>query len=772
VSGRIAILGSSLSALVVAERLSAAGHDVWIFGRRERAGGRFRGTFHDGRSFDLAALALTARSDRLAPGLSDFDVTRPGDATRFGHEVARWAAELGVPLVDLAPPTLHLADRTVLPDLLVGRGVHGLSNLAPSLRQAIAAELRLPTADTAEGALSLRALSLAHHGATIHDALIEPFVRARTGELTESLPAEAARVLGLPIYARAELLAAVDGHFTGERRQQGESTLVLRRPEQGTVRALVTALVEQLARRPRVRWIADVVERLETRGTGLVVHRADSVVSFDVWCAAASAPRLLPLLGLADAVIGPEHQVTTTVVCATVNDARSQGGWHVAVDPELPTEVVVQPALAAAPFGVTIDWGVTAIGDGELEARTANALVRLGIAADAGSVVLHGVRRTRDLRLAPTSSVVAAHAATSQALAERIPGVHRLGAASSVLQPTLDEEIVGGLAAAEAINERLGARGLRPVSFRTPYAPSVRVIEATPAVSIVLALSDDSAGHARALHALLAQGVGHVDVIAVPVGEARAAREVIDRFAAQHPELPIAVLSPLPGETVAPAMHRAVARARGRALVTLQADDLLVPTALADAMQQLDTNPLLDAVVGDRLVPEGRRTVLRTVTPGSALDLSGRVRAGVYRRVLWDRVGGWRLNALDPSRDFWVAATLAGAVGVSLGVPFVSTPDAGDRMASRMLGHDLEARAEIVIARAAAFDAHTVAVAMSVRAGWPICPLVEALPPAEILIDGLAEWGDAASIEGSIVSIARGWDAARGHAAAVPSVRK
>jgi hypothetical protein len=521
-----------------------------------------------------------------------------------------------------------------------------------------------------------------------------------------------------------------------------------------------------------VRWVADVIERLETRGTGLVVHRADSVVSFDVWCAAAGAPRLLPLLGLADAVIGPEQQVMTTVVCATVSDVLPHSGWHVAVDPELPTEVVVQPAVTATPVGVTVDWGVTAIDDDDLEARTAAALVRLGIAGDAGSVVLHGVRRTRDVRLAPTPSVVAAHAASSQALAERIPGVHRLGAASSVLQPTPDEEIVGGLAAAEAINERLGARGLRPVSFRTPYAPSVRVIDATPAVSIVLALSDNSAGHARALHALLAQGVGHVDVVAVPVGEAREAREVIDRFAAQHLELPIAVLSPLPGETVAPAMHRAVARARGRALVTLQADDLLVPTALADAMQQLDTNPLLDAVVGDRLVPEGRRTVLRTVTPGTALDLSGRVRAGVYRRALWDRVGGWRLDALDPSRDFWVAATLAGAVGVSLGVPFVSTPDAGDRMASRMLGHDLEARADIVMARAAAFDAHTMAVAMSVRAGWPICPLVESLPPAEILIDGLAEWGDAAAIEGSIVAIARGWDAARGHAATVPSVRK
>jgi hypothetical protein len=776
VAGRVAILGSSLGALVAAERLSAAGHDVWIFGRRDTAGGRYRGAVApDGQRFDLGAFALTARSDHGATPLEDFSIDRLDDAARYGAVVERWARQIDAPLIDIEAPVLHVATGRAIPDFLLSRSLTGVGALPESVRNAIVADLRMPDEPAhvaIANARSLRERSLIHFGATLLEACVEPLVYAMTGERTESLAPDAARHLGLYVPPPGELLAAADGRFSGERRQYSDGKMLYRRPAAGTIAQLVHSVMQQLDARPRVRWIGDVMERIETRGTGLVVHVADGVLSFDAWCAALGPARLLPLLGVADAVISPAPVAPATIVGIVVRDPLSEIPLHVAVDTALPVRVAMHRSQSSSgAVCATLDWGISAPSlPDELIARSREAMCALGVAARPDDVAVVMTRRLPAAVSIPTADAIAAHELVSSTLSEIAPSIARLGPASRVLQPSIDEEIVDALAAAESLSERLLARHPGAAIGARSRASAVRVLDPSPDVSLVLVSTGMPSDHTRALHAALTQSVAQMEVVVVPIGSAEESTRVIEHFALRHPEMRITVLAPVAGDSVAQAMHRGVARARGRLLVTMGGEELLVPAVLADAIHRLDTTPELDAVFGDRLVPDGRRTVMRAADVAGPLDLSGRVRAGVVRRTLWDRVGGWRLDALDPARDFWVAAALSGAVGESLDLPLLNSPDAADRPANRMLGHDLEARAEIVVARASVFDPHTVAVAVSLRSQRPIAPLIAAASPARIILDGLTDWGEVRSVEGGLSAIARAWDAAAGHAALTSSL--
>ncbi|MCU0635404.1 MAG: hypothetical protein MUE41_11075, partial [Gemmatimonadaceae bacterium] len=540
----------------------------------------------------------------------------------------------------------------------------------------------------------------------------------------------------------------------------------LLRPHRGAMRALVRRVLDVLSTRTRVRWVPDVIERLEPRGAGVVVHLDHTVVAFDGWCAAATPDRLLLLLGHHPPSM-PRGESRATVVCATVRAEADAAPLHVALDPALPLTVAVQPMAMDGRVPVTLDWSRRAAGvpDEVIAVASREALLRLGLADRDAHIDILRVRHLHSTAAPPTPEVIDAHRRAHAALRTVAGSAVLLGAAAPAMGVSPADDLGLGLQAATRLDGTAGGHGLAPRASRTSTPRALVVEERAPRVSVLLTLSGASAGTSAALHALLAQGVRDVEVVAVPLADASRAREAIAQFGARHPELPLTMFSGTSDGSPAAWMARAVSRSRAPVLVALDADDTLVPTALADAVQRLEAEPTLDAVFGDRLVPNGGHTVLKAVPAGGALDLSGRPRAGAWRRSLWTRVGGWREGALDPSRDFWVAAALAGATGASLGVPFVATPDAGDRAASLLLGHDLAARAEIVVARAAGFDSATVAVASALRAGLPVSRLVAVERPAPILVEGFVDWGDAAAIAGSLQDLVRAWDASRRYAA-------
>ncbi|MCU0646574.1 MAG: hypothetical protein MUF00_01150 [Gemmatimonadaceae bacterium] len=762
--GRFAIIGTSLGALVVAERLSAAGHDVWLFGRPELAGGEWRGLVCDGIVFDLGAFALGHRGDRAAHAPSG-GRAHANDATIERDESATsWIEALGVSLEDLPTPILHLGDGSQIADPLMGGALWGLGALPPAVRHLIARDVRVlvaPPEPDVRSAHTLRDVLLRHFGATLVDAVFEPWVRAQVGVSSETLAPEAHRALGIALHRPEAVLAALDGRAVP---RQGAA---LRRPTSGVMHTVVQRVLDVLATRPRVRWVSDVIERLEARGAGLVVHLEHTVLSFDGWCGASSVDRLLPLLGVSVPAVTPLNaHASSTVVCATVLGDSTGVPLHVALDETLPLRASAQPVRGDGRVPVTIDWATRANAtDVAASVATREALLRLGIATQETDIDIHRVRRIQWSALRPTPDVVRARGESRARLAEVAVGAVLLGAAAGETAVSVDEDICLGLAGAARLLEVIDARGHARRTSDSPVVPSVAVRSREPRVSVLLTLTSASGEVGRALHAVLAQGLAEIEVVAVPIGETARARDAAARFAAQHPELPLSVLPVVEGLSPVEAMRRAVAHARADLLTTVGSEDALVPSALTDAVALLDEQPLLDAVIGDRLIPDGRRTVLKRVAAVRGLDGAGDPHAGVWRRALWDRVDGWRNGALDPARDFWVAASLAGAQGLALGAPFVLTPDATDRASAVLLGQDLDARAEIVVARAQGFGAVTVAIAGALRAGLPVATLIDAEAPAPILADGLRAWGDVAGIPGPLSSVARAWDAARGYAA-------
>lgn len=130
------------------------------------------------------------------------------------------------------------------------------------------------------------------------------------------------------------------------------------------------------------------------------------------------------------------------------------------------------------------------------------------------------------------------------------------------------------------------------------------------------------------------------------------------------------------GVGLAQAANQGVAAAAGRYLMRLDADDRLLPGALAAECEALGADPEVDFVYGDYdylIEPEGR-TVRKTLPPFDADELASRgefLSGGtMYRRSVFDRVGSYdeSLPTLE-SYEFLLRMLSAGLVGLHLDRP-------------------------------------------------------------------------------------------------------
>ncbi|MCF0199632.1 MAG: glycosyltransferase [Bacteroidaceae bacterium] len=185
-------------------------------------------------------------------------------------------------------------------------------------------------------------------------------------------------------------------------------------------------------------------------------------------------------------------------------------------------------------------------------------------------------------------------------------------------------------------------------------------------VSIIVAVYNMEDYLAETLRSILATTYPHFEVVVMNDGSTDGSQAIIDQFASRDSRI---VALTQDNQGVCHARNNAIRRARGAFLLPVDADDLLSPAFVEQAVAVLERRPEVKVVVpqgeffGERsglwkLPPFSRRLIARkNMIPITAL----------YRRADWERVGGYNTE-LQAREDwaFWISVLKDGGEVVQL----------------------------------------------------------------------------------------------------------
>jgi glycosyltransferase involved in cell wall biosynthesis len=190
-------------------------------------------------------------------------------------------------------------------------------------------------------------------------------------------------------------------------------------------------------------------------------------------------------------------------------------------------------------------------------------------------------------------------------------------------------------------------------------------VTGSPTVSVVIPCHNSAAFVRDTVESVMAQTLHEREVVFVDDGSVDDTRSVIEQLMAKQGDCPMTLLSQV-NAGVASARNRGISAARGRYILPVDADDLIAPTMLETCAHVLDEQRQTALVFTDRrdfgamegLVPAGRFEL------GRLKYFNQIPYCSMYRRELWEAIGGYRLNVSGfDDWDFWLAAAARGFCG-------------------------------------------------------------------------------------------------------------
>lgn len=197
----------------------------------------------------------------------------------------------------------------------------------------------------------------------------------------------------------------------------------------------------------------------------------------------------------------------------------------------------------------------------------------------------------------------------------------------------------------------------------SPASSRRRSQDAPPRVSVVIPCHNSELYIEETVSSVLDQDLRDFEIVLVDDGSRDATVDVVRALIQRLPARTIRLIEQA-NRGQAGARNTAIDAARGRYILPLDSDDLIADGMLAHCADRLDADPGLDLVYGDR----------EDFGDVSGVHASGRFEldrlkyfnqlayCGMYRRALWQRVGGYQINVSGfDDWNFWIAAAAAGA---------------------------------------------------------------------------------------------------------------
>ncbi|MDA8094524.1 MAG: glycosyltransferase [Betaproteobacteria bacterium] len=192
-----------------------------------------------------------------------------------------------------------------------------------------------------------------------------------------------------------------------------------------------------------------------------------------------------------------------------------------------------------------------------------------------------------------------------------------------------------------------------------------------PTVSVVIPCYNYGQYLSDAVCSVLEQGYQDFEIIIVDDGSTDDSVAVARELIAAHPEHRIRLIAQPNSGHPGYSRNRGILSARGRYILPLDADDMLAPTMLAQCVDHLERNPHVSIAYTDRedfgdssqMVCAGEYDFAR-LRYGNLLSY-----CALFRREVWQAVGGYRSDVGFEDWDFWVAAGARGYFGARIAAP-------------------------------------------------------------------------------------------------------
>ncbi len=221
---------------------------------------------------------------------------------------------------------------------------------------------------------------------------------------------------------------------------------------------------------------------------------------------------------------------------------------------------------------------------------------------------------------------------------------------------------------------------------------------AIPTVSVIIPCYMQAEFLAEAMASLLQQTFADWEALIVDDGSPDDTTEVAQTIALANPSRRISILATRNGG-VARARNRAVAAARGRFILPLDADDQIAPTMLERCVDTLELHPEVAIVYTDLQRFGAADELIRTADfDPEVIPFANQLNyCALYRREVWEAVQGYNPNMARGYEDwdFWVGAVERGYRAMRIPEPlFRYRIRDGSRDVSARL-HDRELRMQI-----------------------------------------------------------------------------
>jgi predicted O-linked N-acetylglucosamine transferase (SPINDLY family)/glycosyltransferase involved in cell wall biosynthesis len=324
---------------------------------------------------------------------------------------------------------------------------------------------------------------------------------------------------------------------------------------------------------------------------------------------------------------------------------------------------------------------------------------------------------------------------TAKTLDELKPGVHGcldfctevvLGIRPSI--PFVTTPIRAG-----AHHEELAAlrANRRALAGETPAAPAAAKVR----VSVIITCYNYGKFLRDCVRSVAQQTFKELELIIVNDGSTDDSQAVAEACAKEFPALRLTVINQPNSGQPALARNAGIRCAAGEFILPIDADDQIAPRYLEEAFKAIDANSAVDLVYADSLFDNGKSRTRKT--PGrfdvKALSAANQlVYCCIYRRAIWEKVGGYRANVRGyEDWDFWLAAAMTGAQAASVPCVGLLYNEKDSGVFSETVAHHGVRRAQVVLNNASAYNAHQIAQAKAVIEGraLPEPPLVSVVIP-------------------------------------------
>lgn len=451
------IYGSGLSALVLAEQLGSAGKDVVIVNPNKTWGGVFGGITIDGDVFDAGMTNF--EFDLFGEPANDIQNYFPDnkhDVGRYVNFVERYISRF-VKTKPLPTPRMLFAGH-IVDDLMISNNFEVLEFLAPTVRQAIYAELqdivakpnplhprtkKDPKARIATA--SFEQVSLANHGPTFHGLFIEPMFKKILGISSSEIEGIFHRNGWAPLFYPETLLSQF-----GSAPQKLKSTF-FRYPTDPNFGEFIGRISNTVRALPNVRMIVSTKETEINLAKSAIRLGSENIYFRRLAWGGEPAH----LLGQSSEVMQPSKRASLDLFFLKVKEDGVTNRFAVMIDSEAnsPFYRVTNQSICSGSLATehkiilecnSVNWNEESPESGSI---LDEAICRYGI--DPKAVVFKQHRSFNGALAIPTTVKMHEFNRLRQRVAETFHNVRLIGASSGFVSVTLNDHIIQALKIAQ-----------------------------------------------------------------------------------------------------------------------------------------------------------------------------------------------------------------------------------------------------------------------------------------------------------------------------------